>query len=186
MVRASSRSTIAIEQCLFVLAARTKSLAPLIKVQPFTDKGAKHWLDEFDGDAADSDELVGFCTDTLFSTNPAAFHKALGQTEIALDHIKTVQSIFPVLAVPAEMKQAAAQILDASVTKLEGQTLGVLSELLPKPVKLKREIHKLYDGTAPVVWVKLHPLIQEVITKYSPSSSKNPRSDLRALEVSST
>ena len=49
-----------------VLAARTKTLAPLIKVQPFTDKSAIHWLDEFDGDAADSDELVGFCTDNSF------------------------------------------------------------------------------------------------------------------------
>ena len=117
---------------------------------------------------------LAFVRTTLFSTNPAAFHKALGQTEIALDHIKTVQSIFPVLAEPAEMKQAAAHIFNASVTKLEGQTLGVFCELLPKPVKLKREMQKLYDGTALVVWAKLHPLIQGIITKYSPSASKKP------------
>ena len=60
-----------------------KILQPLIKVPPFVNPGSKHWLDDFEGDLSEHEEVISFYKYSLFTSNPDAFHAALLHTEHA-------------------------------------------------------------------------------------------------------
>ena len=160
-----------------VLETRVKNLNPHTKVAPFVNKKSKHWLDDYEGESTDHEDLLGFCKDTLFTANPNAFHKALEQAEAAKNDLVHVTKTFPFLAEPAAISAANKVLEAAAVTNLECQSLGTLSALLPKPVKLKREMQRLYDSTPGPIWLKLHPTVQDIITKFAPTAAKKPKVD---------
>ena len=73
------------------------------------------------------------------------------------------------------MQVAVKCLENALVAKLEGPALGVLCELVPKPVRLKREMQKLFDSTPDNTWKELHPIVQDTISILAPPAAKKPK-----------
>ena len=71
------------------------------------------------------------------------------------------------------MKDATNAIIAGQIVKFEGQTLGVLSELLPKPVRLKRELVKLFEQPPAEIGDAAHLIVKTAIEAFvSPAAKK--------------
>ena len=161
--------------CTTVLKAHATTLKPLATLAPFADKSKLHWLDEFEGDyAIDNQDLIAFCTDTLFTSQPKQFHTALQNVQLAHAAALTTFNLFG-LPPTADVDSVEPLLLTASVTMLEGQVLGIMAELDAKPVKLKREMTKIYANTDGRVWSKLDLIIQKLVEKFASVASKKAK-----------
>ena len=149
--------------CTTVLKAHATTLEPLAVLAPFADKSKPHWLDEFEGDIAIvNSDLIAFCIDTLFTSQPKQFHTALSNAQLAHAAALATFNLFGLMPT-SDVESVEPLLLTASVTMLEGQVFGIMAELDAKPVKLKREMTKIYASTDGRVWGKLHVLIQELV-----------------------
>ena len=74
-----------------------------------------------------------------------------------------------------ELIAAEALHLSSSITKMEGQTLGLLTELIDKPVRLKREIVKIFAGTPSDIYDDAHLLVRQLIESFVPPATKKAK-----------
>ena len=89
----------------------------------------------------------------------------------------TAVTTFQLFGLPpnADVVTVEPLLLTACVTQLEGQVLGIMAELDATPVKLKRDMTKIYADTDGRIWRKLHVVVQELVAKFASIASKKAK-----------
>ena len=111
------------------------------------------------------DELLRFCSETIFQDAPPKFHSALHVALASFDAVRSAHDLIGE-ALPPEVSALRAVISTSQVTKLEGQLLGCLAELSDNPLKLKREMMRIYDNTPGQVWSGLHAICTDDVERF--------------------
>ena len=143
----------------------------MCKIEPFADKSAKHWFDEFEGDVNETNELLGFLKSTIFTTEPAPFQKAHHLATVSINEFKNSCEMFSV-KFPDRFDKLELIVHDGTVTKTDGQIFGILFEFHDKPIKVKRQMNNVVETTPDKVWMAMHDGVQTLVTKYSTSAAK--------------
>ena len=110
----------------------------------------------------------------MFTTTPGPFLAALSVAENALRVVSNIVLTFG-LAEPKESVDIKTLLLAAHIAQTEGKIVGILNELQPKPLKLKRDMLKLFDTIPDPVWSGMHGVITDAIAKFAPAAAKQPK-----------
>ena len=143
-------------------------------LKPITDAEAAHWCDEFAGDVCEPNDLSEFLLATVFTTAPQKLHDTLKGAIESVKLCKDAHAMFHV-ELPAAMTPADKVVRAGLVTKNRRPDLRRLARVPLKTVKLKREMNSLYEKVEDDTWVLLHPMVQELVAKFSPSAAKRPK-----------
>ena len=131
-------------------------------------------FDETADERLDLEQIVEHCKVTLFKVLPTAFNAAYKAAIGARNELNGAVQAFG-LDPPKELNDLDAQIHKADVIKMENIALGILSESIMKPMKLKRELRiGAYNQIKPSVWAEMHETVTRMIeqTIGVPSSKK--------------
>ena len=173
-------STHLVDVAMKVAEARVKQLKPHVTVKPFYDQSAAHWLDDFDGDPEIDSEIAQFASETIFTLNPDALHKALDLCAKSVAHALSVHASF-MLDVPATLVTAKEVVARGTTTKLGCQILGILSSFVDKPVKLKRALGNIYEATDDDIWTNLHGTVKSVVERHATTAALDKKNQTRVV-----
>ena len=152
--------------CILVMNAKVRIFDPLTTIKPFLDPTKNHWMDDFEGDFNDLPDLLEFFSETIFTTAPDIFQNALAQAETAHNDCVGLHELFGHV-LPESAAKAQIVINKGRTTNTEGTVIGCVSELHEKPIRLKREMTRLYNDTPSQIWQRLHPIVEGLVCKYA-------------------
>ena len=146
--------------------ASVQELAPHATVHgDFMSKTAKHFMDDFDFDEEiiDIDALIEFCSATIFTNRPTAFHQALQKARTVKDACTAFNTTFELLDIVKQLDALNGVLEVAEVTKLEGTILGHFFKHKDNAISLKRLMRNHIASIDPKVYSALHDALQRII-----------------------